>query len=1028
MFILPVLFRDTVDFDPGAGIYNLKSMGGSDIFVAKLNSAGNLIWARQMGGGSDDAGYSIAIDDSGNVITTGYFQSGGDFDPDSINYYGLSANGGKEIFVSKLNANGKFVWAKSYGGYGEDIGYSVAVNDSGYVFLAGSFSDIISSLDTISYQLTTFGGTDILVMKLNPIGDAIWARQFGGSSDDAGLSIKVDASGNTYITGFFQDIAYFANDNSYYPALHIGSGQKLSTNSATPLNLISAGSTDIFVLKIDSAGNTMWAKRAGGFSADAGCSVALDQSGNVVTSGYFNGIANFDPGTGTYNLSAAGDTTAFISKYDTAGNFIWAKKLAGNLNDAAYSVTTDASGCIYTTGYFQGTVNFDPNAGNFNMTAVDSSDIFISKLNAAGNFVWAKQMGGTRNESGSAIAVDTSGNVYTTGCFSGTVDFDPDGATANYTSLGDTDAFICKYHHPDILQVAVIPIAANCNQSNGSAQAVITGGTLPYHILWSNGDSTNIADTLAAGTYSVYITDGEGLTKSVYFVINNTGGYTLTSSVTQNVNCKGGNDGAVDLTITGGTGPFIINWSNGASTQNITGLMAGTYDVNVTDANGCMGFTSVTILDPTEINYSYNYMIPSCGSNDGELDIISSGGTPPYTYLWGTGETTDTIMGIGAGNYIVTITDANSCNIVAQISLSNMGGPIITVDSLLAATCGGSGAAYITVNCWPWPPMSYNWSNGFNGEDLVGYDPGNYSLMVTDSSGCIGAAQIEIPPVLLPVQPICMVTVDSLNNGNKIIWQKVLTAGVDYYKIYRETSVPDQFLFIDTVRFTSMSKYTDSIANPETRSWSYKISQVDLCGYESPLSELALHKTIHLTMNHIPGGPFKLVWDDYEGYDYTYFYINRHTTSSGWMVIDSVAKTTHTYTDVPPSQYGLKYFVSVKKPDSCTVSVSKDQTETYNTSVSNMEEYQILGIEESQNNLYGLNIYPNPADEKINVEIPVSNKDGIISTYNMQGQLLSQQQMQQTKTTLDISTLAKGVYFVKYNSNEKTRVGKFVKE
>jgi hypothetical protein len=358
---------------------------------------------------------------------------------------------------------------------------------------------------------------------------------------------------------------------------------------------------------------------------------------------------------------------------------------------------------------------------------------------------------------------------------------------------------------------------------------------------------------------------------------------------------------------------------------------------------------------------------------------------------------------------------------MAQVSLSNfmMPEPVITVDSLQAATCGGNGAAYITVSNLT-PPLTYHWSNGFNGEDLVGFNPGNYSLKVTDSLGCIAATHVEIPPVLLPVQPICMVTVDSLNNGNKIIWQKVLTTGVDYYKIYRETSVPDQFLFIDTVRFTSMSKYTDLIANPMTRSWSYKISQVDLCGYESPLSDLALHKTIHLTMNNEPGNSFKLVWDDYEGYSYSYFYINRHTNSSGWTVIDSVPKTMHTYTDVPPSLNGLKYMISVKKPDSCVISVNKDQTETYNTSVSNMEEYQIYTNVEENLYLSDLNIYPNPATDKIEIS---SEKSEIksVEIYNLQGQQLMSAKFSNPKNiVINVGALAKGIYLIKIQTNNNT--------
>src|SRR5262249_14945501 len=159
---------------------------------------------------------------------------------------------------------------------------------------------------------------------------------------------------------------------------------------------------------------------------DIGYSIAVDASGNVYTTGFFHGTVDFDPGSGTKNLVATGSNTdIFISKLDASGNYVWAKKIGGNTADIGYSIAFDASGNVYTTGSFQGTVDFDPGTGTQNLVASGSTEIFISELDASGNFVLAKHMGGGLYGYGQCIKVDASGNIYTTGYFSGTADFDP---------------------------------------------------------------------------------------------------------------------------------------------------------------------------------------------------------------------------------------------------------------------------------------------------------------------------------------------------------------------------------------------------------------------------------------------------------------------------------------------------------------------------------------------------------------------------------------------------------------------------
>ncbi|MCH2046242.1 MAG: SBBP repeat-containing protein, partial [Saprospiraceae bacterium] len=153
---------------------------------------------------------------------------------------------------------------------------------------------------------------------------------------------------------------------------------------------------------------------------------------------------DFDPGAGTTNLSPVGSSDIFIQKLDASGNFLWAKSFGGSSSDQGNSIAVDAAGNVYTTGSFEDTVDFDPGAGTTNLSAIGGSDIFIQKLDASGNFLWAKSFGGSSSDWGSSIAVDASENVYTTGSFQDTVDFDPGAGTINLISQGSLDIFVHK--------------------------------------------------------------------------------------------------------------------------------------------------------------------------------------------------------------------------------------------------------------------------------------------------------------------------------------------------------------------------------------------------------------------------------------------------------------------------------------------------------------------------------------------------------------------------------------------------------
>ncbi|PCI96287.1 MAG: hypothetical protein COB15_10840 [Flavobacteriales bacterium] len=317
-------------------------------------------------------------------------------------------------------------WAKSFGGANEDYGYSITVDALGNVYTTGHFQDTVDfDPGAGTTNLSSNGFNDVFVQKMDPQGNLLWAKSFGGTSNEYCNSITVDASGNIYTTGHFEGTVDF-------------------DPGAGTTNLSSNGNNDVFVQKMNSSGNLLWAKSFGGTNVDRGYAITVDASGNIYTTGHFQDTVDFDPGAGTTNLSSNGFADVFVQKMDLSGNFLWAKSFGGTSNEYCNSITVDASGNVYTTGRFRVTVDFDPGAGTTNLSSNGSDDVFVQKMDQQGNLLWAKSFGGSSVEIGRSITVDASGNVYTTGHFQDTVDFDPGAGTTNLSSNGGADFFVQK--------------------------------------------------------------------------------------------------------------------------------------------------------------------------------------------------------------------------------------------------------------------------------------------------------------------------------------------------------------------------------------------------------------------------------------------------------------------------------------------------------------------------------------------------------------------------------------------------------
>jgi len=415
-------FMDTVDFDPGVGVFNLMCKGACDIFIQKLDSNGNFLWAKQIGGKGTDWAESIITDTKGYIYTIGNFMDTVDFDPGS-NTFNLVSKGGMDMFIQKLDSNGNFIWVKQMGGIGDDYVYSIKSDANGNIYTTGNFDTIVDFDPGIGvFNLTSNGLYDIFVQKLDSNGNFLWAKQIGGTGYDKCFSITKDSHENIYCTGAFQNAVDFD------PGIGV-------------FNLTSNGLDDFYILKLDSNGNFLWAKQIGGTGYDYDYSITIDANGNIYSTGFFQNTVDFDPGASVFNLTSNGAYDIFIQKLDLNGNFLWAKQMGGTDSDNGHSITTDANGNVYTTGSFQNTADFDPNSIIFNLMSNGAYDIFIQKLDSNGNFLWAKQMGSNSYDNGISIVCDSHGVLYSIGDFENTMYFD---TAFSYTSNGSSDGFIQK--------------------------------------------------------------------------------------------------------------------------------------------------------------------------------------------------------------------------------------------------------------------------------------------------------------------------------------------------------------------------------------------------------------------------------------------------------------------------------------------------------------------------------------------------------------------------------------------------------
>ena len=359
-----------------------------------IAQTGDWVWVKGAGGTLHDVSNSITTDLAGNVYVAGYYKS----DTMDIGNIVLLNDSMSlpDIFIARYDASGNFIWAKRAGGTGSDIATSIVTDAVGNIYLTGTFNSSLIHFGNKTLSNTLAGSFDVFIAKYDSSGNVLWVKSTGGPNDDVANNIVIDRNSNIYLTG------YFASDS-------IAFGNKVLRNSG-------ANSSDIFSVKMDSAGNTLWAKSAGGTDEDEGYGICVDKNFNVYVTGHFlSYTVSF--GTATLTNSYMNSDDIFIAKYDSSGSIIWVKKAGGINDDVSYGICADVQGNIYVTGvFFSPTISFD----SISVNNVGGGDVFLAKYDSGGNVLWVKSGGGTDNDIGTSLTSDAGSNVYFTGYFKST--------------------------------------------------------------------------------------------------------------------------------------------------------------------------------------------------------------------------------------------------------------------------------------------------------------------------------------------------------------------------------------------------------------------------------------------------------------------------------------------------------------------------------------------------------------------------------------------------------------------------------
>ena len=759
-----------------------------------------------------------------------------------------------------------------------------------------------------------------------------------------------------------------------------------STNISTPgsyqSSLIQTNVQDGFVVRFDTNGVRKWGTYYGGslFDAIQQCVVKGNKLLFCGTTSSTTGITT----PNSYQPNFSGTTTnGFLTAFDTSGNIIWGTYYGDTASSANYCIL-DNNGYVYICGSTKAGNN-TATTNSFQSVIGGDYDGYLAKFDDNGIRQWGTYFGGTGYDNAQVIAISGS-DIYLCGTTDSKTNITtPFSYNQNYPSFSTEQyGFVAQFdilgqrHYSSYITNAFNVIAAAID-SNGD---LFIAGRRTYQYVGANGyilkfKTCNVPKPTIVAMGNTNFCSGTSVT--------------LTTTATASYYQWYRNDTLI----------------SGATNNTYTAHQSGNYVLMI---DSCPNVSnSITLTELSLPNISYNVTHQSCyGLPNGSINISVSNGLPPYTYTWDNlSTTTPALSNVAPGSYIIHVLDANNCmqndTIIVQQQTYAQPYNIISTKNV---PCYGAPLGYISLNTMNGhPPYSYTWENLPDTTATITHlGVGTYVVHTTDSIHCLQTDSITISQETTtapssPLAEICAVTVDSATGKNLIIWEKQGDVRAVSYNLYTEGTTEGDYNLIGNNSVNQFSTYLDYNSNPQQRSYLYKISEMDSCNHENPLS--TAHKTIHLAANVGLNGQINLNWNPYEGKPYSSHYIMRSVNFGPFILLNQVSSGITSYSDLTPPN-GIKvYRIDIDLPITCHPAKS--------TAVAHISSNNVRLIDASY-----LQIVPNPTTGIITI---IGTPPKTVRVFDAVGKLL----MEKTEVDqLQLDELPPAVYLIKlYNETGK---------
>lgn len=451
-------FLNSTDLDPGPGVFTVTSNGNADVFIQKVDAFGNFLWGASFGAStsSPESAASVTVDSQDNIILTGRTSSTVDLDPGPGTDFQTTPNTVYAVYVIKLDPQGQYIWGRIFGGIGSDAGYGVAVDSQDNIITAGALGNAVADLDP-GPGVFNAGGNGM-------------SEIFVQKMDRDGIFIWGAAMGGTA-----NDIAYGLAVDANDDVLVTGEFRNTVDFDPGPgvASLTSGGAEDIFVLKLLSNGSYAWAHRFGNTGSERGRAITVGPDGGPVLTGRITSATDFDPGPGQFLLAGSFTEDAFLCKLTSNGDFAWAFMLKTFLNEGL-GLAADADGNIYSTGQYgtfsNNPLDLDPGPADHFIFNNGGGDVWLASYTPGGALRWGFGIGSTQNDLPTGIAVGIGDRVVICGSFRQTIDMDPGPGTFLMTtgSGSNSGGFVSLYldREPSGIHVRLYAFLQGAYQNN----------------------------------------------------------------------------------------------------------------------------------------------------------------------------------------------------------------------------------------------------------------------------------------------------------------------------------------------------------------------------------------------------------------------------------------------------------------------------------------------------------------------------------------------------------------------------------